>query len=238
MTATLSMTLSVDFAGEVFDVSPDDVFTIGREGTLALDDNPYLHRNFLQVSHRDGLWWLSNVGSRIPATITDSEGLMRSVLAPGGSAPLVFPENVVTFSAGPTTYELGMVTRVMVYAPPAHKPQNSHGTTIAPTAFTDSQLQVILALAEPVLTHVGSGAWEIPSAVSAAKRLGWTQTRFNRKLDNVCDKLDRCGVSGLRGGPGNTASMRRVRLVEYAVSTLLVTSADLPLLNTTTSKDS
>jgi hypothetical protein len=46
----------------------------------------------------------------------------------------------------------------------------------------------------------------------------------------VCDKLDRAGVSGLRGGPGNNAANRRVQLVEYAVSTLLVTSADLPML--------
>ena len=38
------------------------------------------------------------------------------------------------------------------------------------------------------------------------------------------------GVSGLRGGPGNNAANRRVQLVDNPVSTLLVTSADLPML--------
>ena len=62
-------------------------------------------------------------------------------------------------------------------------------------------------------------------------RLGWTLTAFNRKLDNVCDKLDRMGVQGLRGGPGQVATNRRARLVEYAVTSQDVTRADLALLD-------
>ena len=61
--------------------------------------------------------------------------------------------------------------------------------------------------------------------------LGWALTRFTRKLDNVCDKFDRIGVDGLRGGSDGYAVNRRVRLVEYAVTSLLVTAADLPLLD-------
>ena len=56
-------------------------------------------------------------------------------------------------------------------------------------------------------------------------------TRFNRKLDNVCDKLDRIGVKGLRGGPKQLATNRRARLVEYAVTTRLVTAEDLFMLD-------
>ena len=41
---------------------------------------------------------------------------------------------------------------------------------------------------------------ELPTSAQAAERIGWTLTRFNRKLDNVCDKLDRIGVPGMRGG--------------------------------------
>ena len=55
-------------------------------------------------------------------------------------------------------------------------------------------------------------------------------TTFNRKLDNVCDKLDKIGVRGLRGGKGNLATNRRLRLVEYAVATHLVGTEDLFLL--------
>ena len=58
-----------------------------------------------------------------------------------------------------------------------------------------------------------------------------TMSRFNRQLDNVCDKLDRMGVQGLRGGVGKLASNRRARLVEYAVSSQLVTRSDLSLLD-------
>ena len=72
---------------------------------------------------------------------------------------------------------------------------------------------------------------ELPTSAQAAERIGWTLTRFNRKLDNVCDKLDRMGVQGLRGGVGKLASNRRARLVEYAVSSQLVTRSDLALLD-------
>lgn len=75
------------------------------------------------------------------------------------------------------------------------------------------------------------GKGEIPSSAQAAARLGWTMTAFNRKLDNVCDKLDKVGVPGLRGGKGNLATNRRSRLVEYAVATRLVSREDLVLLS-------
>ena len=55
-------------------------------------------------------------------------------------------------------------------------------------------------------------------------------TTFNRKLDNVCDKLDKLGVQGLRGGRGKLATNRRARLVEYAVASRLVSLDDLVLL--------
>jgi hypothetical protein len=64
-----------------------------------------------------------------------------------------------------------------------------------------------------------------------AERLGWSLVRFNRKLDNVCDKLDKLGVDGLRGGVLGRASNRRARLVEFAISTGLVTAHDLVLLD-------
>src|SRR5690625_6113241 len=82
-----------------------------------------------------------------------------------------------------------------------------------------------------MLNREGSGMSSVPTSAQASKRLGWQLTKFNRKLDNVCDKLDRLGVRGLRGGPGKLASNRRARLVEHAVFSRLVTSADLPLLD-------
>ncbi|HHX86438.1 MAG TPA: hypothetical protein GX694_14185, partial [Actinomycetales bacterium] len=69
------------------------------------------------------------------------------------------------------------------------------------------------------------------ATADAAARLGWAVTKFNRKLDNVCEKFSRVGVRGLRGSEGNMASNRRARLVEYAVAAGVVTADDLPLLD-------
>ncbi len=63
--------LRVEFAGEWYSLQPGQVFIIGREGDLRVDDNPYLHRNFLRLAHASGLWWLVNDGSRLAATVSD-----------------------------------------------------------------------------------------------------------------------------------------------------------------------
>ncbi len=91
-------------------------------------------------------------------------------------------------------------------------------------ALTESQKLLIVVSAEEVLRRSGTGASSIPSSAQAARRLGWSITKFNRKLDNVCDKFDLIGVSGMRGGSGRLASSRRVKLVEYAVASRLVTA--------------
>lgn len=222
----------MDFAGEVFDLRPGDVFTVGRQGDLALDDNPYLHRHFIVLSHREGLWWVANTGSRLSVTVSDTLGLMRSTMAPGGQLPIVFPEVLVTFTAGPTAYELRLECAVDGFRTPAHRVEGASGeTTVGPNSFTPSQRLLMLALAEPVLRRAGTGASQIPPSADAARRLGWTITRFNRKLDNVCDKLTTAGVKGLRGDFEDQATNRRTALVEYAVSTLLVRIDDLPLLD-------
>ena len=75
------------------------------------------------------------------------------------------------------------------------------------------------------------GTSQIPSSAAAAERLGWTLTRFNRKLDNVCQKLADAGTRGLHGGVGKLATNRKARLVEHALSTKLVTEGDLALLD-------
>ncbi|WP_125773489.1 hypothetical protein [Antribacter gilvus] len=223
--------LAIEFCGEWFRPEEDGEFDIGREGDLAIDDNPYLHRRFLKVVHEEGIWWLANVGSLISATVCDSGGGVQSWLPPGNRLPLVFPTTSIVFTAGPTTYELMAQLDDAPYHEIRAEDADSGATTIGMISFTTSQKQLIVALAEPMLRREGTGLSEIPSSAAAAKRLGWATTRFNRKLDNVCDKLDRIGVKGLRGGVGALATNRRARLVEYSVASRLVTAADLPLLD-------
>jgi len=222
--------LSLDYCGEWFHVDAGDRLTVGREGDLQVDDNPFLHRLLLAFEEIDGLWWVTNTGSRLSATVCDASTGAQSWLPPGARLPLVFAVTTVVFTAGPTTYELLVHVDRPTYTEPQRDPV-SGDTTIGTVQLTVSQRQLIVALAEPMLRREGSTVSEIPSSAQAAERLGWALTRFNRKLDNVCDKLDKQGVAGLRGGPGRLASNRRTRLVEYAVGSRLVTADDLVLLD-------
>lgn len=231
----MASTISVEYCGEWYRVGDGEELNIGREAELNIDeDNAFLHRRFLTVLQADGMWWLVNVGSRLSATITDGTGTMQAWLAPGARLPLVFAETKVVFTAGPTTYDLSIHADSPEFekVPSADDPVGE--TTMGAVALTESQKLLILALAEPMLTRDGTGMSAVPSSAQAADRLGWPRTKFNRKLDNVCDKLDRLGVRGLRGGPGKLASNRRARLVEHAVFSNLVVPEDLPLLDQNT----
>ncbi|MGA1836537.1 hypothetical protein VD659_06350 [Herbiconiux sp. 11R-BC] len=222
---------SVEFIGEWYPLDPETPFDIGRDADLDIDDNQYLHRRFLQISFVDGLWWLANVGSRLSATVSDPSGTMQAWLAPGARLPIVFGLTTVVFTAGPTSYEFTVHTSTPAFIDSSPVPSAGGATTVGAVTFTASQKLLILALAEPMLKREGTGTSEIPSSAAAAERLGWALSRFNRKLDNVCDKLSRAGVDGLRGGVGALATNRRARLVEHAVLSRLVTKADLPMLD-------
>ena len=223
--------LSIVFCGEEHRVDRGRRFAIGREADLVIDDNPFLHRVFLVVEHHADLWFVSNVGSQLSATVSGADGQMEAFLAPGASLPVVFERTVVAFTAGPTSYELTLTGPSSAYRPSMADDASVGDTTLGPTRLTRDQRKCIVALAEPRLRGDGRAAVVLPSSVAAARRLGWTTTKFNRKLDNVCDKLTKLGVRGLRGDIAEYASNRRARLVEYAVATRLVTVEDLPLLD-------
>lgn len=222
--------LRVEFCGEWFSIAPSDDFFVGREGDLSIDDNPYLHRQFLRIYADHDLWWIGNVGNLLSATVTDSTGAVQAWLSSGARLPLVFQTMNVMFSAGSTTYDFSIHAEDDYFSTTPFASSTISSTTILPVSLTVTQKQLILSLAEHVLTQSVPGRGSIPTSADAAGRLGWSMTTFNRKLDNVCDKLDKVGVSGLRGGKGKLANNRRARLVEYAVATHLVSGEDLPML--------
>ena len=222
--------LHLEFCGEWSRIEPPGPFTLGREGDLAIDDNPYLHRTFLSLRW-DRFWWIDNVGSSLAATVSDRDGVMHSFFAPGATLPLVFPATDVRFTAGPTSYLLSLHTEDAPLTLASTVVTSSGLTTMRPMALTTNQTQLVLALAEPALLASGSAASTIPSSAAAAERLGWTITKFNRQLDAVCQKLGKAGVRGLHGGGAKLATSRRARLVEYALATRLVSADDLPLLD-------
>ncbi|CAM3821840.1 hypothetical protein SMNI109538_14575 [Smaragdicoccus niigatensis] len=226
--------LRIEFCGEYTTLEPGGQFVIGREGDLEIDDNPYLHRRFLVVAHEHDFWWLINEGTRLSATVSAASGT-QAWLAAGSRIPLVFGDTTVVFSAGPVTYEFSVLIDAPAFSSGASvsdgPPTITNDATLGDMPLTASQRALIVALAEPLLAREGTGQSRIPSSAQAAARLGWSITKFNRKLDNVCDKYDRIGVTGLRGGDGQVALNRKARLVEYAMATRTITKADLPLLD-------
>lgn len=220
----------VDFCGEQHRATVSRPLTIGREGDLVIDDNPYLHRQFLRVEMAGDLWWLANIGSRLTVTVADPDGLMQAWLGPGARLPLVFDHTKAWFTAGPTTYEVSLHHADAVWAPVGTAESTDGVTTVGRVELTTDQRLMLLALAEPVLRgERGQGL--LPTNAAAARRLGWTLTKFNRKVDNVCARMAAHGVRGLHGEPGDLASGRRSRLVEYAVATRIVLVSDLVLLD-------
>ena len=234
------MGVTVDFCGEEFVADASAPLPIGRTGHIEIDDNPYLHRNFLQMVEDGGLWWLSNVGTTLTATVADHKGLFQAWLNPGARIPLALERFTVWFTAGPTTYDFDIVVDSPAFTSTGSEDREqddaSGETTVGRVSFTPDQKLLIVALAEPLLRRSYAGPGQIPSSADAAKRLGWKVTKFNRKLDNVCQKLADAGTRGLHGGPGKLASNRKARLVEHALSTRLVTESDLVLLDGGTSE--
>jgi hypothetical protein len=96
--------------------------------------------------------------------------------------------------------------------------------------LNDDQRLLVVALCEGRLTAPADRWAALPSNRSAALRLGWSLSKFNRKLDHLCEKLDRVGVPGGHGDLGLLAADRRRVLVEHALEVGLVTPADLALL--------
>lgn len=236
----MSGSVTIDFCGELFHPTPEEPLTIGRVGDVVIDDNPFLHRTFLTVSEESGLWWLSNVGSVLTATVGDPDGRFQAWLAPGARIPLAMERFRVWFTAGPTTYDFDIIVDSPAFTVGTvglddmedvddEEESGSGDTTVGRVSMTPDQKLLVIALCEPLL-KAPQGAGQIPSSAAAAARLGWTTTKFNRKLDNVCQKLADAGTRGLHGGPGKLASNRKARLVEHALSTRMVTDDDLALL--------
>lgn len=231
--------IQVEYCGEWWTVGEDDRFTIGRSGDLAVDDNPYLHRTFLEVRREQGVWLVANVGKQLSATIGDHDNHFVAHLAPGGVLPLVFDRTYLRFGAGPTTYEIQLVLSDPPFSAVGAEELEEEGVPAdglgAPTRsvarLTPDQRLVVLALAEHALNRTGSGPSALPASAEAARRIGWSERKFNKKLDQVCQKLAKAGVRGLHGGPGDIAANRRARLVEYCLASRIVTEEDLPELD-------
>ncbi|MCB0963082.1 MAG: hypothetical protein KDA98_07240 [Acidimicrobiales bacterium] len=230
MTASSEQPIHLEFCGQWQTVAPPGPFHVGREADLSIDENQYLHRAFLELRW-DRFWWLTNVGSRLTATVSDDGGAMQAWLAPGATLPLLCRTTEVRFTAGPTGYLLTLALDEAAITLAGGSGADTGSTTLSPAELTMNQRLTVLALAEPALLASAAGSNVVPSSQEAATRLGWTLSKFNRQLDAVCQKLARTGVGGLHGDIARLASGRRARLVEYALAVRLVVPEDLALID-------
>lgn len=223
--------LRIDFAGELHEVEPGGALTFGRDADLEVDTNPYLHRQVGAFRQRNGEWWLSNVGSAIAIEVCDESSPSRMTVAPGSSAPVPFQNAVVRFQAGPSVYELIVDQPFSETFSKIDEPMEGAPTlTATEVPLNDEQRLLLVALAELRLRDRGMPTSAIPPNRAISARLGWSTTKFNRKLDNLCAKFDRLGVAGLKGDSGGLASKRRERLVDHVLTVGLIKRPDLDLL--------
>ena len=225
--------LYLEFCGEDWTLSEGESLSFGRSGDLVIDDNPYLHRVVGRFACRDGAWWIDNVGSRVMLHVRDLGGASAATIAVGASLAVTFGEFSCTFVAGRTSYEL-------VGGLDSYEWEHDLLGDLAGAASTlewgrvelnDDQRLLLVAMCEHRLLDPGAPVEQRPTNRQCAQRLGWTLTKFNRKLDHLCDKLHREGVAGVHGELGDSASDRRQHLVDHAIAARLVTVDDLPLLD-------
>ena len=231
--------LYVEFIGEVATVEPGEELTFGRQADLHIDDNRHLHRVLGRFWSRGDAWWLTNEGRSITIHVADADSRSNVQLAPGSEIALSFPNSVLRFRAGVTDYE------VAVRVPDrdagegddeddpldADADDDELGATIAlgDILLTDEQRLLLLALAEGTLRDPHNTD-ELPTNRAVARRLGWSITKFNRKLDNLCNRFTKLGVGGLRGSIDQLATDRRRRLVEHAIESGLISRSQLDRL--------
>lgn len=229
--------LVVDLAGDVRRVAPGEALTFGRAGDLVVDEaNPYLHRVLGRFSWHSGWWWIENLGSQVDLEVVGDDGtVVRLSARPEGSPAAANPltgHHLVRFEAGGLRYELDVQATgpAPLAAVPADEVPGETTSRYGWIELTAEEKLLVTALAEPVLRDPAAGPDELVPNRAIAARLGWSITKFNRKLDYLCTRLTRSGVRGLQGERGVEATNRRWRLVEHAVGTRLVSGGDLDLL--------
>jgi hypothetical protein len=220
--------LRLHFEDEEIRVDCDSVLTFGREADLVIDPlNRSMHRVLGKLWQDAGIWRLINLGRSITLLVTDLEGASFARVVPGTGIPLPFRNMAIAFSAGRANYRLTVHQPAM----PLEQVELNraagvlHGMESTITAssivFNEEQYRLLEELARLRANGPLAGG-ELPSNRQLAHQLGWSLSKLNRKLDNLCLKLDRAGVTGLVGDVAEIARDRRLRLAEVAVEQGLV----------------
>lgn len=205
--------------------------TFGRQADLVIDSNRHLHRVLGIFRWHNNQWWIMNAGTAISITVTDRRSPSAMTLTPRSSAPVPFLECALRFSAGSSNYEFDVSLDTLADHPNLGF-DDDEPDTVSETYCADQislnteQRQLLVGLSANRL-RTGTRSAELPTNRELADSLGWTLTKFNRKLDHLCAKFARLGVRGLKGDLGALATSRRENLVRHVIDTGIITKTDL-----------
>ena len=229
-------TITIEFIDERVELVPPTSLTFGRDADLVIDeDNPHLHRVCGCIHWAGGRWWLDNVGPHVAMRVVGAGGSDTTLPAdPDGRLPfrtcaLLDQHTTISFRAGRFTYEVTCEQPEAV-RPPGRITISPSDRETKPFGLIDLTIEeraLLGVLAAGLLRAPGAGPECLPANKEAAAQLGWPLTRFNRKLDYLCERLAKTGVPGLKGTRGRESEARRWRLVTHAVSIGLVSEADV-----------
>lgn len=182
-------TLTIDFGGELRVLTPaDESLTFGRSADLVIDSDMRLHRVLGRFVHRDGTWWVENLGGSIHLLIAVRDTGSTADLAPGAIHSLTGLVTDLSFRVGESNFQLTLSqsSSITVTPLPPHD-------TIYPALpdLNEEQLDLVVALARPRLLNPTSVA--IPSTKETAQLLGWKTTKVNRKFDYLYNRIESLG---------------------------------------------
>lgn len=224
----------MDFCGESHVVAEGGELRFGRDAELEIDTNPYLHRVLGRFVDRGGHWWLDNLGSSIPLHLQDLGGPTSAMLAPGAAMAIGFAEFRVTFVAASSRYELeGAIEDLELELDLDLGSPSGAARTLewGVVELTDDQRLLLVAMCESRLRDPQRTPSDPPPNRACASRLGWSLSKFTRKLDHLCLKLARVGVDGVHGDCSLSAANRRRVVVDHCLAAGLVHPEDLLLLD-------
>lgn len=218
--------LRVEYCGEEYMATPGAPLSFGRAADIVIDDNRFLHRVLGEFRTAHGLWWIANLGSSIALTLQDDASPSMLRVTPGVSMPVTFEVATLRFDAGNTSYEMNIDLVGSVGPDDSDDLDDDFRddlddetalsemtTTTTNLPLTDDQFALLVALASPLLRNDES----LPTNRQIASTLGWTVTKYNRKLDGLCSKFTKAGVAGLHGSADQLAKDRRARLAEHVI---------------------
>lgn len=182
-----------DLIGHRLILQPGQEATIGRAGSFPVGaDDPYLHRVFLQLWYGGQGWMVSNRGTHLSLEIETRSRLTRSqiTVGPGSVIPIPQGPTAVAFATRERSYELHIdIPTHGITAPGKVTVGPRTASTFARHIPSEEQQELMDALAEPLLKHVGVREDVIPTVKEVAGRLGWTEKKTNQKIERLCKRL-------------------------------------------------